>query len=60
MSISLFEVWRTQKERACFSLGNELSRQKITQTEAPPLFFCPPYFKKAFWLQQDLARDIQE
>ena len=50
-TISLFEVWRAQKERACFSLGNELSRQKITQTEAPPLFLCPPYFKKAYAVQ---------
>ena len=46
--ISLFEVWRAQKERACFSLGNELSRQKITQIEAPPHLLCPPYFKKAY------------
>ena len=38
LPISLFEVWRAQKERACFSLGNELSRQKITQTEAPHSF----------------------
>ena len=46
--ISLFEVWRAQKERACFSFGNELSRQKITQIEAPPLLLCPPYYKKAY------------
>ena len=46
MSISLFEVWRTQKERACFSLGNELSRQKITQTEAPPLSFFARHTSK--------------
>ena len=47
-AISLFEVWRAQKERACFSLGNELSRQKITQIEAPPLLLCPPYFKNSY------------
>ena len=36
------------EEEGVLSLGNELSRQKITQTEAPPLLLCPPYFKKAY------------
>ena len=47
-AISPFEVWRAQKERGCFSLGNLLSAQFITQTKARPLFLCPPYFKKAY------------
>ena len=46
--ISLFEIWRAQKERGCFNLGNLLSAQFITQTEARPLLLCPPYFKKAY------------
>ena len=46
--ISLFEIWRAQKERGCFSLGNLLSAQFITQTEARPFLLCPPYFKKAY------------
>ena len=46
--ISLFEIWRAQKERGCFNLGNLLSTQFVTQTEARPLLLCPPYFKKAY------------
>ena len=48
--ISHLEVWRAQKERGCFSLGNLLSAQFITQTEARPLLLCPPYLKKAYSL----------
>ena len=43
-----WSVAGTKRRRACFCLGNELSRQKITQIEAPPLLLCPPYFKKAY------------
>ena len=36
------------RKRVCFSLGNELSKHKITQAEVPPLLLCPPYFKMAY------------
>ena len=48
--ISHLEVWRAQKERGCFSLGNLLSAQFITQTEARPLLLCPSYLKKAYYV----------
>ena len=39
-----------------FSLGNLLSAQFITQTEARPLLLCPPYLKKAYGSVEQYAR----
>ena len=42
------EVWRAKKERACFSLGNDLRRLRIPKLMHTPSSFVPAILQKGF------------